>query len=1088
MTRTTPAAAPSPAPAIPAPPDDPRARAFCSPDGPEVFHAIAHWNDIWRPDPYDVETIHEEAREAFRRLVGRASAIPRPTSGRILLLMGESGSGKTHLMRAFRNWAHGEGRGYCGYMQMTSAADDYGRYILGNLIESLGRPYHAPTGETTGLRRLSTALAESSRSISAERLAQLREDELDDRCLGRLVNALAEQIVEDERFDDFDLDMVCALLYLQRDEPRLRSRVLKYLRCEDLSPADREALGGLTPRLGDPAAAERVVALLGQLMGSVDSVPLILCLDQLEAIWNLDECPARFRRAMAAVCDLVDRVPSSVVVISCLEDFYNELKPHLATPARARIEHDPAPIRLSARREPAEVARLIALRLEHLYESSGTAIDPGDPTYPIPAALVSGQAEKPTRLILDWCREFRDRSVAAGRVEGGEIIDPITPPPAINTDRLEQLWNDFRSGHPAPVPAEDDALGELLARSIAACSAEAEGGVAYSAEVERSMIAVEVQAADQSVDRLLVAICNRSAKGGGLGRQVEEVEKRSGAATPAVTPVLVRSTEFPTSPAAAVSKQIGRLITGGGRRVVVEDSDWRAMGAMRAFRRAHQAEPGFAAWLVAEKPLSRLESLRKILASDDRKAAARPEPPPSPPTPAAPIPAPTPAAASGPDAGPGPIEVGTMMGLKPTRVAIEPAELAMHAAFLGATGSGKTTVALGIVEQLLLRGIPAILVDRKGDLCRYADPGAWAVPSPDPAVEARRAAFRERVEVAVYTPGGPSGRPLSIAAVPPGLGTLPSAEREKTAQFAASALGGMMGYKATNGNDQTRTVILAKAMELLGQGRPEGVSLPELIGFIHDADPALVNAIGYLDTKHFAKLVQDLETVRHSRGDLLSAPGEPMDAEALLGLGGHARPGRTRLSIVSTKSLGPAGDVQFWVAQFLMELARWTSRAPSRVLQAVLLFDEADLYLPAVGKPATKEPMENLLKRARSAGLGILLATQSPGDFDYKCRENIRSWFVGRVAQPTALAKMRPMLSDCRVDVESRLPGQSTGQFHLIREGSAAAFRADRSLMATEQLPEAESLALARRTFESRGPLADRGQGRYNDRTIPAPG
>ena len=33
--------------------------------------------------------------------------------------------------------------------------------------------------------------------------------------------------------------------------------------------------------------------------------------------------------------------------------------------------------------------------------------------------------------------------------------------------------------------------------------------------------------------------------------------------------------------------------------------------------------------------------------------------------------------------------------------------------------------------------------------------------------------------------------------------------------------------------------------------------------------------------KLFARLVQDLETIRHSKGDLLSAEGEPMDAEAV---------------------------------------------------------------------------------------------------------------------------------------------------------------------------------------------------------------
>ena len=53
---------------------------------------------------------------------------------------------------------------------------------------------------------------------------------------------------------------------------------------------------------------------------------------------------------------------------------------------------------------------------------------------------------------------------------------------------------------------------------------------------------------------------------------------------------------------------------------------------------------------------------------------------------------------------------------------IEPGDLTRHAAFLGAPGSGKTTAALCVVEQLLLRGIPAILVDRKGDLCSYARP------------------------------------------------------------------------------------------------------------------------------------------------------------------------------------------------------------------------------------------------------------------------------------------------------------------------------------------------------------------------------
>jgi DNA helicase HerA-like ATPase len=148
-----------------------------------------------------------------------------------------------------------------------------------------------------------------------------------------------------------------------------------------------------------------------------------------------------------------------------------------------------------------------------------------------------------------------------------------------------------------------------------------------------------------------------------------------------------------------------------------------------------------------------------------------------------------------------------------------------------------------------------------------------------------------------------------------------------------------------------------------------------------------------------------------------------------------------------------------------MTLGRWISRSPasSGSLQAVVLFDEADLYLPAVRQPATKEPMEHLLKRARSAGLGLLLATQSPGDFDYKCRDNIRAWFVGQVKEANSIAKMKPMLNDCRVDVAALLPSQEPGEFHLIRDGEVTGLKTCLSAVDPRQVSEDEIVTLARR-------------------------
>ena len=120
---------------------DPRRAVFLSPAGPEVFHSVEHRHEIWKYDPFDVESLYGDAREVFFRLLGKATTPPGLPSGRIMLILGESGSGKTHLLRAFRNHVHGGGDGFVSYMQMTTATANDGRDVLGNLGDSLDQPY-----------------------------------------------------------------------------------------------------------------------------------------------------------------------------------------------------------------------------------------------------------------------------------------------------------------------------------------------------------------------------------------------------------------------------------------------------------------------------------------------------------------------------------------------------------------------------------------------------------------------------------------------------------------------------------------------------------------------------------------------------------------------------------------------------------------------------------------------------------------------------------------------------------------------------------------------------------------------------------
>ena len=72
----------------------------------EVFHSVEHRHEIWKDDPFDVESVHHEARDVFQNLLSRATTPQGLPSGRVLLLLGDSGAGKTHLVRAFRRDTH----------------------------------------------------------------------------------------------------------------------------------------------------------------------------------------------------------------------------------------------------------------------------------------------------------------------------------------------------------------------------------------------------------------------------------------------------------------------------------------------------------------------------------------------------------------------------------------------------------------------------------------------------------------------------------------------------------------------------------------------------------------------------------------------------------------------------------------------------------------------------------------------------------------------------------------------------------------------------------------------------------------------
>ena len=355
-------------------------------------------------------------------------------------------------------------------------------------------------------------------------------------------------------------------------------------------------------------------------------------------------------------------------------------------------------------------------------------------------------------------------------------------------------------------------------------------------------------------------------------------------------------------------------------------------------------------------------------------------------------------------------------------------DLTTHAMIVGMTGSGKTGLAVSLIEEAAIDGIPSILIDPKGDLSnlllqfpelRPADFRPWIDPeearrkgtSPDALADSTAALWQkglgkwdqsgdrirrlsESAEFSVYTPGDTSGRPLCILRsfdAPKGLDG--SALRDRIL-YTVSSLLGLLG--TTDDSTQSREHVFLsnvfdaawrKGQSLTIEKLIDAIKTPpfEKVGFIHVDD--------FFPAADRAKFALSINALAASPGFSAWMEGEPLDAESLL----HTPDGRPRVSILSIAHLSDS-ERMFFVTALLNEVLSWMRRQKgTNSLRALLYMDEIYGYFPPSKNPPCKGVMLTLLKQARAFGLGIVLSTQNPVDLDYKGLSNCGTWFVGRL-------------------------------------------------------------------------------------------
>lgn len=359
-------------------------------------------------------------------------------------------------------------------------------------------------------------------------------------------------------------------------------------------------------------------------------------------------------------------------------------------------------------------------------------------------------------------------------------------------------------------------------------------------------------------------------------------------------------------------------------------------------------------------------------------------------------------------------------------------DLTTHGVILGMTGSGKTGLAISLLEEAVLDGIPTIIVDPKGDITNMllafpeqngehfkpwisahdAQRDESSVDEMAETVAQRWKAglaewgidndriqdFRRAARFSIYTPGSEAGLQVSILqsfkAPREGWQGHEETMRERISGIVTAVLA-LIGINAKPVEDKEH-VLLSNIFEHNWRNGVD-LSMEQLIVQVQrppfDKMGALDLEMVFPEKDRF-KLAQLLNNIIAAPNFKSWIQGEPLDIPSML----YTPDGIPRCTILYTAHLNDS-ERQFFITLLMNTINSWMrTLSGSTSLRALVYMDEVfGMFPPHPHNPPTKDPIMRMLKQARAFGVGMIVATQNPKDIDYKGLSNIGTWFIGKL-------------------------------------------------------------------------------------------